>query len=170
MSLNKLSRVIKAASDAAFTPESFDKGDGFEEYTRKYIFPKPDYTIVHKSHNYASNKEDFIESSLWPDYWFRCNKTKQEFFVECKWRSWFEGQEKLQWCKDLNQLQRYKGYEIDRPVYVLLGINGKPSRPEYLSLFPISSAEYIGLYESFLEKYDIGLLTAIKSQFLFELQ
>jgi len=51
---DKLSKVAKAAMDEALKPESFSKGDEFEDYVRKYLFPSDRYELVHRTHSYRS--------------------------------------------------------------------------------------------------------------------
>lgn len=38
--MSLLSRSLKATGEEVATPESFVKGEEFEEYVRKYLFPK----------------------------------------------------------------------------------------------------------------------------------
>ena len=61
--LNKISRIVKAAANEATKPESFVKGDEFENYVRDVAFPKDKYELVHKTHSYQENKNDFVENT-----------------------------------------------------------------------------------------------------------
>lgn len=58
--LNKLFRAYKAAKNEITKPESFTKGDDFENYVREIVFPKDRYELIHKTHSYHENKGDYI--------------------------------------------------------------------------------------------------------------
>ncbi len=82
-------------------PVSFIKGDDFEKCLRKKIFTKARYELVMKTHDFHVNSEDYVESSLYPDFLFRDKKSNKEFFVEAKYReNLFQG--KVEWCKNIN--------------------------------------------------------------------
>lgn len=82
---NRIERRI--FSSLNLTPNTFRKGEKFEQLVRDIPFPKEYYELLHKSHKYNQNKKDFVEDSLLPDYKFRCEDTKKEFWVECKYRN-----------------------------------------------------------------------------------
>ena len=42
------------------TPETFRKGEEFEDYVRKYLFPKGIYGQIDRTHHYLYNIDDFI--------------------------------------------------------------------------------------------------------------
>ena len=52
----KFNKGIKAFTKELNKPGSFVKGEEFEEYVRNYIFPISDYDLIHKTHDYNSNK------------------------------------------------------------------------------------------------------------------
>lgn len=150
--LKKATKIVKAALDAAITPESFDKGQEFEEYIQKCLFPKSQYDLVHHSHAFSNNKERYVETSLFPDFKFRARMTGKSFWVEAKFRSSTRN-DKIEWCKDY-QLKRYTEINRDEPVFVALGVGGIATRPECLYLFPIKHVRYTRLFLSFLRKYE----------------
>lgn len=112
---------------------SFLKGEAFERYTRDKIFTKSQYALVQKTHNYDQNRNDFVESSLNPDFKFRDLRTKKVFWIECKFRSYNATQ--LFDVISSKQLKRHKS-KIE-PVFVLVGIGENPSSPKYLFKIPI---------------------------------
>lgn len=168
MTLSK--RIAKAIKNEILKPKSFVKGEVFEDYVREYLFPEDMYELVHKTHDYKSNNSDYVESSLLPDFKFRCVKTGKEFFVEAKYKSnpeYFK--DKIEWCKPY-QLKRYQEIDKDAKVFIILGFGGKPKKPEELILFPLSAAKFCGLYDSFMDKYEYEYLgEPIYSKTLWEL-
>lgn len=66
--------------DEVNTPEGFKKGQAFEGYIRKHLFTKDKFDMLHKTPDYATNKNDFIiEDSIEPDFKFRVKKTVKNF-------------------------------------------------------------------------------------------
>ena len=151
--LNALGKGIKTIVEEIQKPESFSKGEAFEEYLRKHTFPKDRYKLIHRTHNYQSNKEDFADSSLYPDYKFQCIETGKVFFVEAKFREGRYYQNKIEWCKPY-QLKRYKQIDLhESPVFLALGIGDAASKPEEIFLIPLKKIEYCAFFDSFLNKY-----------------
>ena len=161
--LSILGKGIKAMIDEANTPESFRVGQKFEEYVRKYLFIESYYDLVHKTHDYNTNK-DYVLSSLKPDFIFRDKWTKREFYVEAKFRSGHYNN-KIPWCNE-RQLARYQEYNREMPVFVILGIGGDPNRPMFLSLIPLSQARYTDLFTSYIRKFDIEVDQPVSSKVL----
>jgi len=85
--LGVFARVLKAAWTEMNKPETYVTGDEFEQYVRKYLFPKERYDLVHQTHGYKTNREDFVETSKEPDFRFRSRRSGREFLVEVKYRS-----------------------------------------------------------------------------------
>lgn len=165
--LNKLTRVAKAIKSELETPESFVKGDEFEKYVREVMFPKDKYELVHKTHSYRDNKGDYIESTLYPDFLFRCKNTNKEFYVEAKYRSGFF-KDKVEWSNN-QQFKRYKEVNVKKPVFVCLGLKGTPKYPEYVFIMPISKVKYTGLYESALRDFEFHIDKPVFSNYLWKL-
>lgn len=110
------------------SPETFRKGEAFENYVRQHLFTKEKYTVVERTHNYEANKSDFIESTLKADFRFRHNATGNEFFVEAKWRKQLF-LEHLEFSKP-GQLERYRSYAKELPLYVVIGLGGSANQPD----------------------------------------
>ena len=151
--------------DEATTPESFKKGEKFEHYVREQLFISNYYDLVTKTHSYNDNKGDYIESSKHPDFLFRDKWAKKEFYVEVKYRSGFYN-DKVEWCKNFDQLKRYQAINRTKPVFLTLGLSGEPSRPEYVFLIPMNDLKYTGLFKSFLKNYEIPRNKPIPSKHL----
>lgn len=164
--LRKITRVLEQIVDEVTKPQSFQQGEDFENYVRKYMFPQRDYDLIHRTRDYASNHRDFAESSLLPDFQFRDKRTKNEFFVECKFRSGLLSEEdKLEWC-NYEQLKRYKAIDAKTPVIIALGIGPEGSDPDNLCLFPLASTKWTGLYPSFLNSNAFYLKKPVFSGYL----
>jgi hypothetical protein len=74
--LNRIARSFQAIKNEFNAPESFRKGEAFEDYVRQVIFPASDYKLVHRTHSYHSNRNEFVESSLLTDFLFRDQKNR----------------------------------------------------------------------------------------------
>jgi len=151
-----IKKAVKVFYDDVNTPDSFKIGEAFEEYTRNVIFPKDFYKMIHKTPSYTSNKNDFSEESLKPDYLFEDIKTKKQFHIECKYRSKNERDENaiLEICKDY-QYKRYSEINKNTPVFILLGFTEKPEN-ENISIKELRNI-YGSLAEAFID-VDIFLI------------
>ncbi|MBD0289323.1 MAG: hypothetical protein ICV79_28485 [Flavisolibacter sp.] len=147
-----LTKGVQAMIDEATTPQSFKMGEQFENYVRMSLFVDSYYDILERTHNYKTN-QDYVQSSLKPDFTFRDKWTKKEFYVEAKFRTGLYNN-KIVWCKD-QQLERYQSYNKGKPFFLILGIGGNPKHPEFLSLIPLAQARYTGLFTSHVEKFEI---------------
>jgi hypothetical protein len=117
------------------------------------VFPQELYCLEHKTPSYLENKTDYIESSLDPDFRFRCRQSQYVFWVEAKYRSGWQGQDpSLEWCRP-DQLLRYRQCNNQQPVFLCLGVGGTPSKPKALCLLPINNIKSTYVDDLSLEKY-----------------
>jgi hypothetical protein len=151
--MNVLSRVLHAAYNEAVKPKTFVRGDEFECFLRREVFPAARYDILRKTHGYTVNKDDFVESTKEPDFLFRDRASGREFYVEAKYRSGFYRQG-VDWCKEY-QLQRYRALDRETPVLVAVGVGGTASRPDSLYLFPVRGITYTRLFPRLLQRFEI---------------
>ena len=164
--LSILGKGLKAMLDEASTPESFKEGQNFENYVRDYLFIDKYYDLLERTHDYNTNRRDYVESSLKPDFTFRDRLTKKVFYVEAKFRTGtYEG--KIIWCND-SQLQRYRQYHKEKPVFLILGMGEDAKNPEFLSLMTLNEAKYKGLFPSYAEQFEVRLDKPIASKELWE--
>ena len=134
---------------------SYDIGEVFENYVQNIIFPKDRYDLIHRTNDYKQNSVRYSEESKRPDFKFRCKKNNYEFYVEAKFRSKFNSDEKLH-IIEIGQYNRFK--EIDKsecPVLIIIGYEGIASNPKSLSLIRIDKIGYLDLYKSVLKKHEI---------------
>lgn len=145
---------MQAAWNEANKPISYVKGDEFEHFVRKVLFSDGNYELLSKTHDYVTNKHDFVSSSKEPDFKFKSRRTGEEFYVEAKYRhGFYKGM--LDWCKPY-QLKRYQEIDAKIPVYIVLGIGGEPGTPGSVCLIPMSHIRFTRLYPSILKKYQIS--------------
>ena len=162
--ISKVTRVAKLVIDEVSKPEGFVKGDKFEHYIRAHLFIKDRYHLIQKTHDYATNKGDFVENTKEPDYKFKCIKTGKEFFVEAKYRSnYYENA--IEWCKPY-QLKRYKEIDKKTPVFVTIGVGNSPSSPDQIFFIPLKDMKYTKLFRSFLKDYEVSVNSPIDYRLL----
>lgn len=138
-----------------YTPESFKKGQQFEEFVEQRIFTEDRYELITRTNSYEQNVNRYAEDTLKPDFKFRCKETGQEFWVEAKYRSELF-YDKLE---ALNHSQRDRFFALEReegiPVFVIIGYWGTAQKPNALSLVPLKEYKYIQIFRSFLRQYNI---------------
>ena len=162
--LSDIVRVSKAAINEINKPESYVKGDAFESYIRSYLFVKDRYNLIQKTHDYTTNKGDFVENTKEPDFKFRCIKTNREFFVEAKYRSAYYDNA-IEWCKAF-QLKRYKEIDKKTPVYLTLGVGNEPDSPTQVFFIPLKDIKYTKLFRSFLKDYEVSSKSPVEHRLL----
>ncbi len=167
--IKAIGKGIKTISDELNKPESFSKGEAFEEYIRQYTFPKERFDLIHKTHNYQANKEDYVESSLYPDFKLRCKETSKVFYLEVKFRQGAYHKNKIEWSKPY-QLKRYKAIaEEGIPIFLALGLGDNPKKPTEIFIIPIDKIEFCAFYDSFLDKYSFYIDKPVFSSYLWKL-
>lgn len=121
-----------------YNEDFWTKGQKFENFIEKKIFPKSHYDIAKKTHDYSQNSERFVASSLEPDFEFRCKLTGRNFRVEAKFRT-----NPYKNSYDILSEKQFKSFpdlnSSDCPIYIAFGYGGDPSNPDYLSLIPFNA-------------------------------
>src|SRR5690606_7652752 len=131
-------------------PNSFKKGDLFEKFVENELFQATDYTLVHRTNTYDQNEIRYAQDTLRPDFKFRCKQTSQEFYVEAKYRSRFNAENKLE-VISYTQIERFKGIQREEsiPIFIAIGYGGSPENPTNVSLIPLAQLSYLELYSTF---------------------
>jgi hypothetical protein len=117
------------------------KGDDFENYIVTLFNPKAQRFLLKewRSDKIADNGI-YALSSHNPDLEFQFidGSRSYSFAVECKWRSKFQHRE-IDWAKPY-QIQNYISYQEKNniPVFIAIGVGGKPSEPEQLFVAPLN--------------------------------
>lgn len=161
--ISALSKGWQAIVDEYSTPESFKIGEQFENYVRNELFVDRYYDIMERTHSYKAN-QDYIHSSMKPDFTFWDKWTKKEFYVEVKFRTGLYGN-KIVWCNE-NQLIRYLQYSKQRPMFLALGMGDSSKKPDAVYLIPMQEARYTGLFPSHAQKFAIKANEPISSKVL----
>lgn len=146
--------------------DSFIKGEQFERFVETNLFVETDYVLIHRTNSYNQNKDRFAENTMKPDFKFRCKKTLKEFYIEAKYRSSFNVNDKIE-VITFQQLERFRKIQSseDIRIFIVVGYEGYASSPKYLSLIPLDELLYLELYPSFLRNYNVERL-AINSNSL----
>lgn len=151
----RIRRAVSNFYSEIVKPESFIKGEDFENFLRRAIYTEDKYDLVMKTHNYNDNKHDYIEITKYPDFMFRDKQTGDEFYVEAKYRENLFN-EKVEWCK-MYQFDRYKEINKSRKVVVAIGLGGRPRSPKSVFIMPLDAVQYNALYPSFLRSFQMIL-------------
>lgn len=135
---------------------SFDKGEIFESYLIRKIFTEDRYELIHRTNSFQQNQERYALNSMKPDFQFRCKETGRKFYVEAKYRSGFNHDDKMEVISH-QQHVRFLNIQQDEncTVFLAVGYQGKPHSPAHLSFIPISDLQYSDLYFSTLQKFSI---------------
>jgi hypothetical protein len=146
--------------------DSFQKGEKFEQYVSKVIFPESEYQCLHQTPDHSQNSVRPIESAKKPDFQFKCRKTGKIFYVEAKYRSHFNDEEKIR-VIEFDQFNRFLSINSDEcPVFLIIGYEGRPDNPQEISLIPIRELKYQELYWSVLNNYKIDKSSPISPETL----
>jgi hypothetical protein len=152
---------ITTMVEDATKPDSFRMGEEFEDFVRENLFIDKYYVLVERTHNYATNHKDYVESSLKPDFTFRDRFTNKEFYVEAKVRATlYDG--KIVWCNQ-GQLDRYNFYNKQKPVFLILDAGDEN---QFISLIPLSKSKYTGLFPAYARQFEIDPERPITSKML----
>jgi hypothetical protein len=128
------------------------KGRSFEEFviTR---FSNTDYQLIEWRSDKFIRGWGWPASCQWPDIVMEVKASSSRFAIECKYRSNTNG-ESLEWARP-DQYQNYKDYETREniPVYIAIGIGGKPHAPKSLFIIRLErlKSNYISL--RYLEEF-----------------
>ncbi len=138
-------------------PDSFKKGDLFEKFVENELFKAAEYTLIHRTNNNDQNEARYAEDTLKPDFKFRCKSTQQEFYVEAKYRSGFNADNKID-VISYTQIERFKVIQKEEniPIYIAIGYGGIPDNPDNVSLIPLDQLSYLQLYPTFLKGFNVN--------------
>ena len=130
------------------------KGKWFENYVEN-LFSKKYFRLVEKTHSYKTDAGRFVESNKNPDFIFEYIPTRDQFAVECKYRTSLNNKGHLEWSYPA-QIKRYQDFERERkiPVFIVIGLDDEKKDEGYMFNIPLSGAKYPALYESVFAKYE----------------
>lgn len=120
------------------------------------IFTQSAYVLVEKTHSFYQNRWRFVESSKNPDFKFRDRKSGREFYVEAKFRSNINPDDKVTLFKP-TQFDRFKSMDNKAcPIFIVVGLLGSPDNPESVSLIPLHELKYPHPFQSILFRHRIS--------------
>lgn len=165
---NSLKKAVKVLAEDLNTPESFKKGEEFEDFVRNQFFTDERFKLIHKTQGYSQNSRDYVENSKQPDFTFQCLETKRDFYVEAKYRSEVNDQGFVQYANP-GQFDRHRKLNAEKPVFICLGLDGKPGSPKYAFVIPIGRIKSVYLDEDFLTEFEISTKSPITARKLWSL-
>lgn len=133
------------------------KGDAFENYVIGK-FDRRFFALKDMRSDKGANGF-YPESNKYPDLLLEYKPATAAFAVECKWRmNWWKkgnGKESIDWAGGDKKAQNYIEYSEKNnvPVFVAIGIGGKPSDPDELFVVPLKALKYRYAEKSYLEKF-----------------
>jgi hypothetical protein len=127
----------------------------FEEYVADIFKTQPQlFTIVNRTHDQSHEQNGaMVESEKEPDFKIRCALTNNAFFVVCKWRARLLSEDRLEWCYELF-LRKCQRYYRRIPVFVVVGLGGKPTSPDRMFIIPLKEARWNELFPSVYMKHE----------------
>jgi hypothetical protein len=133
--------------------DPFVSGLRFEDYVND-LFSKKYFSIVEKTHSTKTNQDQYVESSMNPDFVYKYMPTGEIFAVECKYRSGLNNG-KLSWSNP-KQLKRYQDFSYKRklPVFIVIGLGGYDDEPKEMFNIPLEEAKYPDLYPSVFNRFN----------------
>lgn len=140
----------------------YQKGIDFEKYVVDLFLKRSKYFVINDWTNdiYDKRKGIKVESNKNPDLVVRYKPTDEKIAIECKYRSKYYQNHKvctqsIKWSNP-HQIKQYKTFESSNniPVFIVIGVGGKPDNPEDMFCIPLDEAKYSELFESVLKKFE----------------
>ncbi|HEX9896749.1 MAG TPA: hypothetical protein VGA85_03705 [Dehalococcoidales bacterium] len=150
-----MTTIIPSIQPDTIIPDTFAKGEAFQDYVSEVLFPDDQYELLYKTPDYITNQKRRIKSTMDPDFKFRSRSTGKEFWIEVKYRSQYFD-DSISWL-NYYQIKRYRELNKETPVYIVIGIGNYPTLPSEIFLIPIGEIRYNykKLFRSFLRKYSV---------------
>lgn len=124
----------------AIQDENYEKGRKFEEFTVG-LFDKKYFDILDWRGDKVAEDGRFAKANQLPDLEMQLNLRdgSHRFAIECKWRSRLDTTGG-KWTYPA-QLERYRTFAEERgvPVFIVLGVGGKPEAPKYVNVIPLEA-------------------------------
>ncbi|MEK7478372.1 MAG: hypothetical protein AAB626_00420 [Patescibacteria group bacterium] len=95
----------------------------------------------------------WVESNSNPDFVFIHRKTNKKIAVECKYKE--KEYEKVLWAFE-EQIEHYQNFSEKEkiPVFVVIGIGGRPRNPKRMFLAPLSLIKYPDVKMDYLQRFE----------------
>ncbi|MDI6603364.1 MAG: hypothetical protein QME57_04665 [Patescibacteria group bacterium] len=156
---NKYSVEQKRAEFSSVEDQGrFEEGKLFERYIASLF--NSYYTIEDWTRdNFDKTRGFYVESNKNPDLTIRYNPSKERFAVECKYRSssYYSAlyNESAVYLAKEDQLSRYRQFSEERgiPVFIVVGLRGKPDNPLEVFCVPLNDIVSTEMPISSLNRY-----------------
>ena len=139
----------------AETGDTYATGTLFEQYSSE-IFPEKYFSII----RYTPRREDIpnrkCEETKYPDFLFRDKKTKEPFWIECKFRSQlFSGKYVI--TPYQNRLEQYRECRINTnyKTFFIMGLGNQPYDPEHIYLTDLDNTQYCKMGKKYIEPFEL---------------
>ena len=158
--------VAKQIQATAKYRSSAHKGRMFERFVFEMIFQgagKDNFELIRKTSDFF-NRELQVgdKTNKDPDFLILHKKSKKQFAVECKYRTFREYDEIskkpfIEWCAEY-QLKNYQEFQKSRriPVFVVIGIGGTPDKPFDVYCIPLRKLKSTILFDKDLKNTNKG--------------
>lgn len=158
--------TLDFASETQLIDFNKKSGDDFEKFVVQKFNPR-----YFKLKEWAGDKYVdgiYAETTLQPDLLFELTLQGKTagFAVECKWRSDFM-QGGIEFATK-TQFRRYRefGRKRNMPVFIAIGVGGKPESPKYFYVVPLSEVNSNFIVQNSLSSYGKRL----ESNFFFDME
>ena len=146
--------------DTEISDDAQAKGRRFENHVESLFSPQW-FALKEKTHSTSTNEKRYVESSLNPDFVFMYKPTKEQFAVECKFRTVLNRDGMLEWAKQ-DQIRRYQEFSRKRKITVFIVIGYEPyiedidfdEFEQYLFCIPLNEAKYPAFTENYISKFE----------------
>lgn len=126
------------------------RGASFEGHVES-LFRRQDWRLVEDNSYRKLNR--WVESYSHPDFVFIHRKTNQKIAVECKYKE--KEYERILWAYE-DQIEHYQDFSAKEkmPVFVIIGIGGRPKNPKRMFLAPLLLVKYPDVKMDYLRKFE----------------
>lgn len=142
---------------------NYGKGYDFEKYFSELMGPKK-WSIENWTRDVSGELGRPVDSDTHPDFTFKHLESGKIVSIECKYRTQFDNNTdpRIRWAEKY-QISKYNKFEDENghSVYVVIGLGGKPSKPERMFLAPLYSLKYPLAKESYLRKFERNVTSSI---------
>ena len=123
-------------------------GDLFELWVSDNVFPERPFQVIDNTPHYENLNGRRCIREKYPDFHFLCNKTDNDFWVECKFRSHLEDG-KLCICYESYEWEAYMDFreKSNKKLFFVVGLGGEPWDPEEVYCFDIDETKFYTPYE-----------------------
>jgi len=154
--VNAITSILKKDD---FNHKTYEKGKEFEYFIAEILNKSKEFEMERWTYDINNKRKGiYIKSDANPDFMITHKKSNKKFFVKCNYRSKtlknIENQDVVNWASQ-KQIKRYNDIAKRENIeaYIIIGLMGIPSNPEYVFCVPLSEAKHTDIYLNRLQKY-----------------